>query len=96
VNKEEAKKILASQLEELKRLSYGEFRSWVVEKKLMTPVVKASSGTEYQLEIQAYWDSKRCDDIRVLVSIDDGGLVSSMFPLCDSLLVSSDESIVGP
>jgi hypothetical protein len=33
VNQEEAKEILANQVAELKRISYTEFRSWVLEKK---------------------------------------------------------------
>src|SRR5262249_25948016 len=95
VNQEEAKEILAIQVGELKRLSYAELRSWVVEKKIKTPLVNGPSGTEYQMEIQAFWDSKRRGEIRVLVSIDDGGLVSSLFPLCDSFIISPDGSFVG-
>ena len=96
MNQEEAKEILANRVRQLKKLPYSEFRAWVIEKKIETPVANGPSGTEYQIEIQAMWDSKRRGDIRVFVSVDDGGLVSSLMPLCDSFVVSSDGSIVGP
>jgi hypothetical protein len=81
VNQEEAEEILANRVRQLKKLPYAEFRSWVIEKKTETPLMKGPSGTEYQVEIQAMWDSKRRGDIRVFVSVDDGGLVSSSLPL---------------
>jgi hypothetical protein len=34
--------------------------------------VRGRSGTEYQVEIEAVWDSEPGGDIRVLGSIDDG------------------------
>lgn len=63
MNQEEAKEILASQVGELKRLSYADLRSWIVEKKIKTPVVKLPSGAEYQMEIQAFWDGKQGSDM---------------------------------
>jgi hypothetical protein len=90
VNQKEAKEILANRVRELKQLPYATFRSWVILKKVETPVASGPSGTEYQIEIQAMWDSKRRGDIRVFVSVDDGGLVSSLLPLCDSFIISSD------
>jgi hypothetical protein len=95
MNHEEAKEILENQVRELKKRSYSEFRSWVMEKKIETPLVKGASGIEYQVEIEAKWDSQRRGDIGVLVSVDDGSLVSSFVPLGDSFIISSDESLVG-
>ena len=93
MNQEEAKEILANQVRELQKLPHAEFRSWVIEKKMETPVANAPSGTENQMEIEAMWDGKRGGDIRVLVSIDDGDLASSLLPLCDSFIVSPDGTI---
>jgi hypothetical protein len=95
VNQAEAKEIIANHLRELKKLPYAEFRSWVIEKTIETPLVKGSSGTEYQVEIQALWDGKRGGTIRVFVSVDDGGLLSSFLPLCGSFVVSPDASLEG-
>jgi hypothetical protein len=96
VNKEEAKEILATQMRELKTLSYSQFSAWVTEKRIETPLVQGASGTEYQIEIEAMWDCRRGGDIRVVASIDDGGLRSSLLPLCDSFIVVSDKSSGGP
>ena len=88
MNKAEAKEVLAGQLRELQKLPYAEFRSWVVEKKIETPLVKGASGAEYQVEVEALWDGKPGGDIRVLVSVDDGGFLSSFLPLCGSFIVA--------
>ena len=95
MNQDEAKTLLAAQMQELKKLSYADLHSWVVEKKIETLVMKGPSGTDYQIEIQALWENKRGGAIRVFVSIDDGGWVSSFVPLCESLVVSPDGSLVG-
>ena len=95
MNQEEAKPILASQVRELQQRSYAEFRSWVMEKRIETPLVNGTSGTEYQVEMEARWDSRPGGAIRVLVSVDDGGLVSSLVPLSDAFLISPDGSLLG-
>lgn len=95
MTREEAKAILASHVRELKNRPYAEFHSWVLAKKIQTPLVKGTSSIEYQVEIEARWDSQPEGDIRVLVSVDDGGLVSSLVPLGDSFLIPPDGSLVG-
>lgn len=35
--------------------------------------LQSPSGTTYQLEVQVFWDGRREEDLRVMVSIDDGG-----------------------
>ena len=95
MNQKEARTLLTNHVQELKKLSYADLHSWVVEKKIETPAVKGPSGTDYQIEIQALWDNEHRLDIRVLVSIDDGGWLSSFLPLCESFVVSSDGSLVG-
>ncbi len=46
------------------------------------------SGVSYQIEWNVVWDAKPGGDIMVLLSIDDGSLVGSIFPLSTSLLIS--------
>jgi hypothetical protein len=89
MNQEEAKAILRAQMHALQTRSYVEFCSWIAEKRIETPCVKGASGTEYQLEIQAWWDNRPGGAIRVLVSIDDGSFRSSLLPLGDSFLISA-------
>lgn len=88
MNRAEAKVVLESHVRELKKLSYAEFRSWIVERRIETPLVKGASGIEYQVEAEALWDSQPGGNIRVLVSVDDGGLMSTLVPLGDSFLIS--------
>ena len=95
MNQEEANAILASQVRVLQKGSYAEFRSWVMEKRIETPLVKGASGTEYQVEIEARWDSEPGGGIRVRISVDDGGLVSSLVPLSEAFLISPDGSLLG-
>ena len=41
----------------------------------------------YQVEVQVFWDDKPGGDIRIIASIDDGG-IRAFFPLTKSLVVS--------
>jgi hypothetical protein len=52
--------------------------------------VEGSAGVAYQVEIDAHWDSKPGGTIRVLGSIDDGGLRSSFSPTTDDFLMDVD------
>lgn len=56
--------------------------------------VRAESGIEYQLEFQVFWDDPKAKTIRVLGSIDDGG-IRAFFPLCESIIMASDGTLVG-
>jgi hypothetical protein len=56
--------------------------------------VEGKSGTTYQMEKQAFWDDKKGQDLRVLVSIDDGGW-RSLFPTSYSFIMAPDGSFVG-
>jgi hypothetical protein len=47
---------------------------------------RARTGVEYQVELTVLWDHKPNAAIRILGSIDDGGL-RAFFPLSDSRLV---------
>lgn len=49
-------------------------------------------GREYNIEIQAFWDDKPGGDLRVVVSIDDGGW-RAMLPRSDSFVISSDNQV---
>ncbi|ULA64247.1 MAG: hypothetical protein LZF86_110950 [Nitrospira sp.] len=49
--------------------------------------VSAVSGKTYQVEIQFFWDDQSGDTIRVVGSVDDGGM-RAFLPLTDSVLIS--------
>jgi hypothetical protein len=95
MNQQEAREILAGHIRELRNLSYSEFCSWVTDGRTEVLLAKGASGTEYQIEIGAMWDSKQGGGIRVLFSIDDGSLPTACVPLCDDFIISPDGSFVG-
>ncbi len=57
---------------------------------VITFEVKGESGAEYQVEIQAWWDDKKDEDIRVSFNIDDGRL-SAYMPLSDDFIVKREK-----
>ena len=52
--------------------------------------IVGDSGTAYHIEVDVFWDSRPGGLIRVLGSIDDGGLRSSFSPISEDLLVGPD------
>jgi hypothetical protein len=92
LNKEEAKQILAQRLERYRQLSYEQLKARRGE--VETEETVGPSGAWYQLEFEVFWDGKPNGDIRVLGSIDDGGL-RAFAPLCDSFAKNSGDGFVG-
>lgn len=86
MNKQEARTLLAEKLEDYRRLSYGELAAKIDHDDYLTAV--GPSGTEYQIEVQFFWDSQPDGNIRVLGGIDDGRFLAALAPLCDSFIVS--------
>lgn len=91
MNKAEAHAILAEGLAKLRKLSYGELKTRI--DTVDTQEVTGPSGAWYQLEYQTVWDGEAEGNIRVLGSIDDGG-VRAWFPMSDSFIKSPDDSFV--
>jgi hypothetical protein len=56
--------------------------------------VKGSSGVSYQIEIDFMWDHHPGGAVRVIGSIDDGGL-RAFVPLTRSFIKAPDETFVG-
>ena len=56
--------------------------------------VTGDSGTTYQVETVAFWDRPPDRDLRVAVSIDDGGWRAFM-PLGVDFIIARDGSFVG-
>jgi hypothetical protein len=84
MDRDEARAILSDELEAYRRRSRKELEASMVEPTCMSRI--ARSGTSYQLEIEVFWDDSVGGDIRVIGSIDDGG-IRAFFPLTMSLLV---------
>ena len=92
MDKDEAGEILARTLSDLRTRSYDDLRSMM--ETVRTETVESPSGAVYQIEIQVFWDDKPEQDLRVMGSIDDGGL-SALRPLSDDFIIAPDGSLVG-
>ena len=92
MNKEEARKIQNKEICSLRTKSYEELKR-ILEDSIKKDI-KGESGKVYQVEIQAFWDDKEDEDLRVSVLIDDGGW-RAFFPLCEDFIIAPDGSFVG-
>jgi len=94
VNDEEATRILDGVVAELRREPYRTLVARYLHESDVREVV-VESGVEYQVEVQALWDSPHQPrDLRVIISIDDGGW-RAFRPLSTDFIVASDGSFVG-
>lgn len=92
MNEEEARAILVQELREWRGRPYAALAAavgdaWHVE-------VAGPSGARYQLEVNAVWDDRPGRNVRVIGSIDDGGL-RAFVPLSDAFIVAPDGHFVG-
>lgn len=92
MNSAEGKEIIAEQLQPYRSKPYDELIK-MIDAEPITFEVTASSSAKYQIEIQAFWDGKPGQDVRVVGSIDDGGW-RAFFPLTDSFIKTSDDQFV--
>jgi hypothetical protein len=92
MNCEIARALLDVELENLHKLPYAELCKLVSK----TSITKSQGpdGKQYQIERQAFWDTKEGGNIRVMVSADDGGL-SAFNPITADFIISPDGSFIG-
>lgn len=93
MNKNEAAELLIIEMKKRAELAYEDFRQWVVEKRVESFLVTGMSGNDYGIEIEAHWDDGSETWIRVLGSIDDGGLLSAFLPLCSDFIISPNSTV---
>ncbi|MGD8822297.1 MAG: hypothetical protein PVG63_04275 [Anaerolineales bacterium] len=95
MDKQEAQKILDAQARRFGQMAFRELVALI--KSPAIERVQGETGTVYQIEVQAFWDHPRRpgENLRVLISIDDGGLLSSLFPLSIDFIMAPDGSLVG-
>jgi hypothetical protein len=94
MNKEEAASILQEHLGQLRKRSYAELREMVEARMCKTEEAVGRSGTNYQIEIEAFWDNEPEGHIRIQGSIDDGRW-SAFHPLTSDFIMAADGSFVG-
>ena len=72
LNHEIANALMNEELIRLRKSSYEELLKFV--KMPMNTCLYGPDGKKYQIESQAFWDSKKGGNIRAMVSVDDGGI----------------------
>ena len=93
MNKKEAKEVLTQELIHLQRVSIEELQKYIQSPEVI--LRNGAGGASYQIEVQAFWDNPRESggDLRVVASIDDGGLISALNPLSSDFIIDSDGKI---
>ncbi len=94
MDKVEARTVLTAELAKYPQRSYEELSALIGAPSCFER--RGPSGAEYQIEIEAMWDSTRPNgNIRVLGSVDDGRFLAALSPICDGFIVAPDGSFVG-
>jgi hypothetical protein len=88
---EEAKDVLRAEFLKLRAKGYRELVAELAGKKENSEVV-GRSGTAYRLELQGFWDDDGHTHLRVVASIDDGGL-RTFLPFTDSFTIAPSDAI---
>jgi hypothetical protein len=94
MNKVEARLVLSDCLARYRLLPYEELARRVSMGHPHAEEIAPPSGTKYQLEVQFFCDGKPNADVRVIASVDDGG-IRALFPITESFIVSPDGRFVG-
>ena len=89
MNRTEATSILRKHLDHVEALGYVALAARIGQDEAFER--PGESGVAYQLEVSVLWDHKANGAIRILGSIDDGGL-RAFVPLTDSRLVEPQTS----
>jgi hypothetical protein len=85
VSDEEAKGVLRAEFVKLRASGYSDLVKRLADNQEMTEIV-GLSGTNYRIELQGFWDDDEHRDLRVVASIDDGGL-RAFLPFTDSFTI---------
>ena len=92
MNRAEADRIIEKHVRLLRSRTYDDLRGLLGASQ--NQEVVGPSGVSYQLETQAFWDDQPNGNLRVLVSVDDGGL-RAFVPLTADFILSSAGAFVG-
>ena len=93
-NRKQAIAFLSDRIEHFRSQPYSELVCLVDDPD--NTIMKSDSGKEYQIEIEAYWDSEPNGTLSVWGSVDDGWLTASITtkPFIQGFLIRPDGTIV--
>jgi hypothetical protein len=83
--------LIDAELRRLREFSYADLAALIG--RVETIERAGEDGKTYQLEIQAFWDSKKDADVRLMVAADDGGW-RALKPLTGNFVMRPDGSLV--
>ena len=89
---QESVAVLRDHLCAYRRRKYAELRALLEEPQVAE--VRGPSGATYQLEVVVHWDDRPGGSLRVLGSVDDGGL-RALKPLGEVFILAPDGTFVG-
>ena len=92
INRTEATALLREHMARTRKRSYSDLLG--LRGSPENGAIVGPSGASYQIETQVFWDDRRVGTLRVLVSIDDGGL-TAFIPMTEDFILSEDGSFVG-
>ncbi len=88
---EEAKGVLRAEFIKLRASGYPGLVKRLADNQETTEVA-GLSGTTYHIELQGFWDDDEHRELRVVASIDDGGL-RAFLPFTDSFTIDPSGAI---
>ena len=91
VSDDEAKGVLRAEFLKLRALGYDDLVERLAGKQERSEIV-GLSGQPYHVELEGFWDDDEHVDLRVVASIDDGGL-RAFLPFTDSFTISPTDTI---
>ena len=92
MNRQEAERIANEVASRYRARPRDELLRYLKEQDVFEEV--APSGNRYQIEVQAFWDDRKGNDLRVRIAIDDFGC-SAFHPLIVDFIVARDGRFVG-
>lgn len=88
----EAAAVLREHLDGYRRRSYSELVG--LRGRSQTAELQGGFGSRYQIEVEVHWDGQAGGAVRVLGSIDDGGL-RSFRPISQDFILTPEGKFVG-
>ena len=88
---EEAKGVLGAEFLKLRATGYVGLVERLADKQVSSEMI-GLSGTSYHVELQGFWDDDDHTELRIVASIDDGGL-RSFLPFTESFTIDPTGTI---
>lgn len=95
MDREEALQVLDLQVKSFRDKNYHQLSMLIGSGQVYTAV--GASGVEYQIEVLVFWDrpDRPEENLRVILSIDDGRFLSSLMPLTTDFIMAPDGDFIG-